>query len=665
MHVGQNRDFTNFNENMISKETIQNIIDQARVEEVVGDFVHLKRAGANLKGNCPFHDEKTPSFVVSPAKNIYKCFGCGAAGDPLKFVMEHEQMNYPEALRYLATKYRIEVVEDEQPFNEEVKEQQTFKDALFIAMKFAAKYYHENLLESEEGKAIGLSYFKQRGFSTKTIEDFQLGYAPDGFETFTKHAQSSGYQIDILQKSGLIKIKEGRSPYDFFRARVMFPIHNLSGKVVAFGGRILTKDVKQAKYINSPETDIYTKGNLVYGIYQAKNEIRKQGACFLVEGYTDVLSLYQAGIQNVVASSGTALTKEQVKLIKRFTQNIILIYDGDKAGINAALRGVDIMLEEEMDVRVVILPDGEDPDSFVKNRGTDETLKFIQENKKDFIFFKADILLKETNNDPVLQSNAIHQIVETIAIIKDPIRKAYYTRECSKIAKLPEDILIKEVNKAIIHQQKQNKQLREADVIVARQLMEINTPYIDTNPTKTPQQKDLYIQEKDVLRILFLHGHRILPDGKHVATMILDHTHDIPFQNAEFQKIFDLYVKSYDNEVPFEELENENHYNDEVVKNFLIGLNISPYQLSPNWETQHNIIVKNTDRIWENDVQSTMNRYSYHKILQELKSVDEQIKQYSSSSEADFEEIAKLLEKKKLLQIHKENVAKNQGTVIF
>lgn len=650
---------------MISKETIQNILDHARVEEVVGDFVHLKRAGANLKGNCPFHDEKTPSFVVSPAKNIYKCFGCGAAGDPLKFVMEHEQMNYPEALRYLATKYRIEIVEDESPFNEEVKEQQTFKDALFIAMKFAAKYYHENLLDSEEGKAIGLSYFKQRGFSTKTIEDFQLGYSHDGFETFTKHAQSSGYQIDILERAGLIKIKEGRSPYDFFRARVMFPIHNLSGKVVAFGGRILTKDVKQAKYINSPETDIYTKGNLVYGIYQAKNEIRKQDACFLVEGYTDVLSLYQAGIQNVVASSGTALTKEQVKLIKRFTQNIILIYDGDKAGINAALRGVDIMLEEEMDVRVVILPDGEDPDSFVKNRGTDETLKFIQENKKDFIFFKADILLKETNNDPVLQSNAIHQIVETIAIIKDPIRKAYYTRECSKIAKLSEDILIKEVNKAIILQQKQNKQIREADAIVARQLIEINTPYIDTNPVKTPQQKDLYIQEKDVLRILFLHGHRVMPDGKHVATMILDHTHDVPFQNAEFQKIFDQYVKSYDNDVPFEELENENHYNDEVVKQFLIGLNISPYQLSPNWETQHNIIVKNMDRLWENDVQSTMNRYSYHKILQELKSIDEQIKVCSSSSDADFEEIAKLLEKKKLLQTHKENIAKNQGTVIF
>ncbi|HUH74194.1 MAG TPA: DNA primase [Chitinophagales bacterium] len=647
---------------MISKETIQNILDHARVEEVVGDFVNLKRAGANLKGNCPFHDEKTPSFVVSPAKNIYKCFGCGAAGDPLKFIMEHEQMNYPEALRYLAKRYQIEVVEDNQPFNEEAKEQQTFKDSLFIAMKFASKYYHDTLLESVEGKAIGLSYFKQRGFSSKTIEDFQLGYAPDGFEVFTKHAQESGYQIDILEKSGLIKVKEGRSPYDFFRGRVMFPIHNLSGKVVAFGGRILSSDVKQAKYINTPETDIYTKGNLVYGIYQAKNDIRKLDACFLVEGYTDVLSLHQAGIHNVVASSGTALTKEQIKLIKRFTQNIILIYDGDKAGIQAALRGVDIMLEEEMDVRVVILPDGEDPDSFVKNRGTDQTLEFIDKNKKDFIFFKADILLKDTNNDPVLKSNAIHQIVETIAIIKDPIRKAYYTRECSKIAQLSEDILIKEVNKTLIKLQRQNKQIREADAVVARELIEFDSPFKEQTPVPTPE-KDLHIQEKDVLRILFMHGHRVLPDGKHVATMILDHTHDVPFQNSNFQKIFDQYLKSYDNEVPFEELGDDKHYTDEEVKEFIIGLNISPYQLSPNWESQHNIIVKNMDRLWESDVESTMNRFSYHKILQELKSVDEKIKE--SSNNDNFEEIIKLLEKKQILQAHKKEVAKKQGTVIF
>ncbi len=647
---------------MISKETIQNILDHARVEEVVGDFVHLKRAGANLKGNCPFHDEKTPSFVVSPAKNIYKCFGCGAAGDPLKFVMEHEQMSYPEALKFLAKKYRIDVVEDSQPFNEEAKEQQTLKDSLFIAMKFAAKYYQETLLESVEGKAVGLSYFKQRGFSSNTIEDFQLGYAPDGFETFTKHAQESGYQIDILEKAGLIKTKEGRSPYDFFRARVMFPIHNLSGKVVAFGGRILTKDVKQAKYINTPETDIYTKGKLVYGIYQAKNEIRKLDACFLVEGYTDVLSLYQAGIHNVVASSGTALTKEQIKLIKRFTQNIILIYDGDKAGIQAAFRGVDLMLEEEMDVRVVILPEGEDPDSFVKNNGTDDTLKFIEENKKDFIFFKADILLKNTNNDPVLKSNAIHQIVETIAIVRDPIRKAYYTRECSKIAQLPEDILIKEVNKAIIHQQKQKRQINDADAAVAQQLIGQTPPIIENQPVPA-QKNDLYLQEKDILRVLFLHGHRIMEDGKFVAELIINHTHDIPFQNEEFQKIFDLYLKSYDNEVPFEQLNEEQHYPDELVKNFIIGLNISPYQLSPNWETQHNIIIKGVDKLWENDVHSTLNRFTYHKILQELKKLDEKMKE--CSSEDNFEVIGELLKSKMLLQIEKEKVAKNQGTVIF
>lgn len=286
---------------MISKETIDKILEYARIEEVVGDFVHLKKAGANYKGVRPFHDEKTPSFVVSPAKNIYKCFGCGAAGDPLKFVMEHEHLNYPEGLKYLASKYRIEVEETITPLSEEQKAEQTNKDSLFIAMKYAAKYYQEELLNTEEGKAVGLSYFHFRGFTDKTINDFELGYAPDGFENFTKSAQKAGYQLSILQKAGLVKAKDEKHFYDFFRARVMFPIHNLSGKVVAFGGRIMTKDVKQAKYINSPETEIYTKGKLVYGIFQAKNEIRKQDACYLVEGYTDVLSFYQAGITNIVA----------------------------------------------------------------------------------------------------------------------------------------------------------------------------------------------------------------------------------------------------------------------------------------------------------------------------------------------------------------------------
>ncbi len=650
---------------MISQDTKNKILDHARIEEVVGDFVNLKRAGANLKGNCPFHDEKSPSFVVSPAKNIYKCFGCGAAGDPLKFVMEHESLSYPEALKYLAAKYRIEVVETENvERNQEYKEQQSLKDSLFIAMKYAARYYQESLLETEEGRNIGLSYFRHRGFTDKTIEDFQLGYAPEGFETFTKAAQKAGYQTDILEKAGLIKVKEGRNPYDFFRARVMFPIHNLSGKVVAFGGRIMTKDPKQAKYINTAETDIYTKGQLVYGIYQAKTEIRKKDACYLVEGYTDVLGLYQAGISNVVASSGTALTKEQVRLIHRFTENIILIYDGDNAGIKAALRGVDIMLDEGMDVKVVILPDGEDPDSFVRTQGTDATLKYIQDKKKDFIFFKADILLKDANNDPKLKSQAIHSIVESIALIKDPIRRAYYTRESSKLAELPEEMLIKEVNKFTISQHKQKQQMSEASAMVAEELLTENVAPSQSDQFKEPasQTSALQIQEKDVLRVLLTHGSRVMEGGVIAIDFIKSQIGGVSFRHPVYQKVLDAVFLAYEKGASYEQLQDEQFYDDEEIKGFIIDCKISPYQLSPNWESQHNITVKSTDRTWENDVHSTINRYILHKIKEQLSEIDQQIKQLPPE---DFDECLRLMEQKTFLQNPKITIAQKFGTIII
>lgn len=649
---------------MISQETKNKILDYARIEEVVGDFVNLKRAGANLKGNCPFHDEKSPSFVVSPAKNIYKCFGCGAAGDPLKFVMDHEHLSYPEALRYLANKYRIEVVEVENTHSQEAKEQQSMKDSLFIAMKYAAKYYQDALTETEEGRTIALPYFKHRGFTQKTIDDFQLGYAPDGFETFTKDALKSGYQLDVLVNAGLVKEREGKNPYDFFRARVMFPIHNLSGKVVAFGGRIMTKDPKQAKYINTAETDIYTKGHLVYGIYQAKNEIRKKDACYLVEGYTDVLGLYQSGISNVVASSGTALTKDQVRLIHRFTSNIILIYDGDKAGINAALRGVDIMLDEGMDVKVVILPDGEDPDSFVRTQGTDATLQYIQDKKKDFIFFKADILLKETNGDPTLKSNAIRSIVESISLIKDPIRRAYYTRECSKLAELPEEMLIKEVNKFTIQQHKQKQVMDEATAQVAQELLVDNVALSPAQkvPEKNPLT-ELYQQEFDVLRVLLTLGNRVLPnEGMTVTDYIKSQIGFVPFKNLIHQKLFDQYFQAYEQDATFEQLQSEHFYSDADIQKFLIDIKIPKYELSPNWETQHNIIVRGVEKVWENDVYSTINRYILHKINEQLREIDHQLKQLGSD---DFEQQMALLEQKKYLQNPKIEIAQKFGTIIF
>lgn len=648
---------------MISQDTKNKILDAARIEEVIGDFVHLKRAGSNLKGNCPFHDEKTPSFVVSPAKNIYKCFGCGAAGDPVKFVMEHEHLSYPEALRYLAQRYRIEIVEEDNHSRNESKEQQSLKDSLFIAMKYAAGYFQSSLTESEEGKTIALPYFKQRGFTQKTIEDFQLGYAPDGFETFTKDALKAGYQLDILVKAGLVKEKEGRNPYDFFRARVMFPIHNLSGKVVAFGGRIMGKDPKQAKYINTPETDIYTKGKLVYGIYQAKNEIRRKDACFLVEGYTDVLGLYQAGISNVVASSGTALTHEQVKLIHRFTNNIILIYDGDNAGIKAALRGVDIMLDEGMDVKVVILPDGEDPDSFVRSQGTDATLDYIQANKKDFIFFKADILLKETNGDPTLKSNAIHNIVESISLIKDPIRRAYYVRECSKLAELPEEMLIKEVNKQTIQQHKQRNVMDDASALVAKELLVdgVGGAQQQQLPAENPVSL-LDIQEENVLRILLTFGERMLPEGMNVTDFVKNQIGLQPFKNSIHQKMYQIYFEHYEQKVGFEDLQNEQFYEDEDIKQFIIDLKISKYELSPNWEKEHNIPVKGVERVWLHDVYSTIDRFILHKINEHLREIDQQLKQLTDD---EFDKQLELLQQKTYLQNPKIAIAQKFGTIIL
>jgi DNA primase len=635
-------------------------MDYSRIEEVVGDFVNLKRAGANMKGLCPFHDEKTPSFSVSPAKNIYKCFGCGAAGDPVKFVMEHEKMSYPEALRYLAAKYRIEVEETDLP--QEDKEQQTLRESLYIVMKYAAGHYHEALMQSEEGKAIGLSYFLSRGITERTINDFQLGYAAESYDLLYQSALKAGYNAEVLEQAGLIKTKEGRQPYDFFRARGMFPIHNLSGKVVAFGGRILKTDPKQPKYINTAETEIYTKGQLLYGIYQAKAEIRKQDVCYLVEGYTDLLSLYQAGISNVVASSGTALTPEQVRLIRRFTFNVVLLYDGDTAGIKAAVRGVDIMLEESMNVKVVVLPEGEDPDSYVRANGSDAVLDYIAKNQKDFIFFKSDILLKDAGNDPVKKTNAIRGLVESIALISDTIRRAYYTRECSKLAELPEQMLITEVNKQIIIGQKK-KGITSADELRTQQnQLSVETP---VEPQAEVKSNNLYHQERDLLRVLFRHGHKWkkFSDGTQilVAEYIIHEVQGAELINEKFQKILNAYQKEFLAGKSPSELYNHQFFNDNDIKQFIIELQTTPYELSKNWK-EHNIIVLEEDDVWEQDVESAINRYLFYRISHELKAITQRIKEVPSE---EFESVMSMLAQKKALQDQLKLLATTLGTVIF
>ncbi len=423
---------------MIPQETVQKIYDAANIVDVVQDFVSLKRAGVNYKGLCPFHGEKTPSFVVSPAKNIYKCFGCGVGGDPVKFIREHEKISFPEALRYLAKKYNIEIVEKE--LSNEEKEQRLERESLFVVTDFSKNFFINILNNTDEGRTIGLSYFKERGYNNETVKKFELGWSPEKRDALTQTALQKGHKLKFLEKTGLsIVKKENNYTFDRFAGRVIFPIHALSGKVIGFGGRTLKSDKKTAKYLNSPESDIYHKSRTLYGIFFAKKSIVKEDKCIMVEGYTDVISLHQTGIENVVASSGTSLTVEQIRLVRRFTKNLTVIYDGDKAGIKASLRGIDLILAEEMNVKVVLLPDGEDPDSYSKKLNFDEFADYIKENEKDFIKFKTELLLSEAKNDPVKRAELTRDVVKTIAVIPDSILRAEYIKECSLLLDTRED----------------------------------------------------------------------------------------------------------------------------------------------------------------------------------------------------------------------------------
>jgi len=429
---------------MIDHATIERILDAAEISDVISDFVMLRKRGVNMLGMCPFHNEKTPSFTVSPAKGIFKCFGCGKAGNSVNFIMEHESLTYPEALKWLAKKYHIDVVEHED--SEEQKQLNDERESLMIVSGFAQKYFTRYLWEENEGRTIGLSYFRERSFRDDIMKKFEVGFAPDGKTPFTDAARKEGYKIEFLEKTGLT-IKRDDWVRDRFAGRVMFPIHNLAGRVIAFGGRILKENKETAKYLNSPESEIYHKSKVVYGIFQAKREISKTDKCYLVEGYTDVISMHQAGIENVVASSGTALTVDQIRLIKRFTPNITIIYDGDAAGIKASLRGIDLVLEEGMNVKVLLLPDGEDPDSYAKKMGASGFANYIRDNETDFIQFKTRLLLKDTEKDPVAKAKLISDVIRSVAVIPDTIIRSVYIKECSKLLDVNEEVLYAEVQK--------------------------------------------------------------------------------------------------------------------------------------------------------------------------------------------------------------------------
>ncbi len=484
---------------MISKATIDTVYETARVEEVIGDFVQLKRAGSNYKGLSPFSDERSPSFMVSPVKQIWKDFSSGKGGNSVAFLMEHEHFTYPEAIRYLAKKYNIEIEETEQ--TDEEKANTDIKESMYLVSEFAKNYFHNTLLHSEEGKAIGLSYFKERGFTNETIAKFALGYSPETWDAFTKEALGKGYKLEFLESTGLTIPKEDR-PFDRFKGRVMFPIQSMSGRILGFGGRILTNDKKAAKYLNSPESEIYHKSKVLYGIFQAKQAIAKQNNCYLVEGYTDVIQFNQAGIENVVASSGTALTPDQIRLINRLTKNITVLFDGDAAGLRASIRGIDLILEEGMNVKVCAFPDGEDPDSFAKKTSYDDLVAYLESNAKDFIQFKASLLMKDAQNDPIKKADLIREMVQSISKIPDRIQREIYIQECSRIMDISEQVLVSTlaqlVQKDIAEVGKKQKQEQKAFEVVKNEA-----------PVQAQKIDILYHLERKIIEILLLYGNKI------------------------------------------------------------------------------------------------------------------------------------------------------------
>ncbi|MFT6190834.1 MAG: DNA primase [Paraglaciecola sp.] len=653
---------------MISRSTIDRVFESARVEEVIGEFVQLKKAGSNFKGLSPFTDEKSPSFMVSPVKQIWKDFSTGKGGNSVSFLMEHEHFSYPEALKWLAKKYNIEIEETEQTTEE--KAQMNERESMFLVSNYAKDYFHNLMLNTNKGKAIGLSYFKERGFKDEIITKFDLGYCLDEWDNFTKAALAKGYDLKYLASTGLSIVKENRQ-FDRFKGRVMFPIHSMSGRILGFGGRILTADKKAAKYLNSPESDIYHKSKILYGIYQAKKEIAKQDNCYLVEGYTDVISFYQSGIENVVASSGTALTSDQIRLVNRLTKNITVLFDGDAAGIRASIRGIDLILEQGMNVKVVQFPDGEDPDSFAKSHSDIELKEYLESSAQDFINFKVSLLLKDSNNDPIKKATVIRDIVTSISKIPDGIQREVYVQECSRIMDISERVLFSELAQIL---KKESFQKNKTNT---------NTNYnANVDPNEPPQEyfqdqeqmamglvkggqglshkiDQLSILEKEIIRILLLYGNEevsfieeitnINEEGKEevtirkyqniVSTEIYLHLQDdeIEFSNAIFQEIYnDIIIQlNQSQKLEIEKLVNNNNPN---IANTVtsILMDEEKYQLS-NWESK-SIEVKSALEVLTKVVNDAV--FNLRRILIGKK-IDELMKQAidNASAEIDLETI--------------------------
>ena len=646
----------------IPRETVEQILQAAHIEEVVGEFVTLKKRGSNLWGNCPFHNEKTPSFSVNPARNIFKCFGCGKAGDSAKFLMEHEHFTYPEALRYLAKKYNIKI-EEKQQTPEEIM-QQSIREKMFNINEFADKYFVDTLWNTDEGKTIGLEYFRERGYFDPIIEKFHLGYSPAKWDAFTTYAKQNGYADDLLEQIGF-SIKGQKGLYDRYHGRVMFPIHNLTGRVIGFGGRILTNDKKSPKYQNSPESEIYDKKQTLYGIYFAKNAIARQDECILVEGYFDVLRMHQIGIENVVASSGTSLTMEQIRLVKRYTKNITMLYDGDAAGQHAALRGTDMILSEGMNVRVVLLPPEHDPDTFGKEFSVEYVSNYLKENAKDFIRFKTELLLKDAENDPIKRGQVIRDIVESISVIPDSIFRITYVKECSRLLDMPEQTLTNELNKIL--RAKLKKTLGIEDNVAP-----------ETDTTTSPKQEETvedqlpagYYQERELVKLLLMYGGELFVDDRKdengeivyeqvsVAQYIIDELKQdgFLFTNVVNRKIFDIFDHALDEgRIPNDQFFVS--HEDETIAERAADLLSTPYKLD-QWE-KYSIFVKREENMLRAVVKSSVARYREIIVDDRCKAIEEELK-----TTEDLDDQFILLKRKKDLDDMRKQINDELGIVI-
>lgn len=644
---------------MISKDTIEKVFDTARIEEVVGDFVQLKKSGSNFKGLSPFTEERTPSFMVSPVKQIWKDFSSGKGGNVVSFIMEHEHFTYPEAIKYLAKKYGIEIEETEQTNEEKVKASE--KESMYLVSEFAKDFFVNQLHETPDGKSIGLSYFKERGFTEQTIRDFELGFSPDEWTAFTDHALKNSYQLEYLEKTGLTIVKEDKK-FDRFKGRMMFPIHSISGRILGFGGRIIKNDKKAAKYLNSPESEIYHKSQVLYGLYFAKQSIAKEDNCYLVEGYTDVIQLHQKGITNVVASSGTALTPEQIRLINRLTKNITVLFDGDAAGLRASIRGIDLILEQDMNVKVCTFPEGEDPDSFAKGNSTVEIKAYLEENATDFIQFKASLLAQESAKDPIKKATLVKEIVESISKIPNDIKQEIYIKESSRLLDVSEDVLFSSLAQLLANKRREEgrqhrKQQREQEMQVVP----------SDNAVTVQQVNPKYELELRILALLLTHGHEKAYFRD--VVMDLDADGEVVFNETQYEvKVYEKIFKDLqDDETEFstplfqqiyQKLINYLVSNESVdVKSFQqeltpeesnlvssILLKDEQYQLH-RWEDVH-IHVQDKSVLDANEVVHCILSLRRLLIQEKIKEIGEEIKE--KASEISEEDIRSVMEYKSL-----------------